>query len=268
MMDVEQLISLARKAGEAALDFYDSPKVEYKKDNSPVTQADLASEKIIIDGLSQISNFGILSEETVDDKTRLKHEYVWIIDPLDGTKDFIQKTGEFSIMVGLAKNGEPIMGVVYQPAHKKLCYAVKGKGSFICVDNGADKQLHVSSVSELQEGRLVVSRNHLSEEDAVHAKKMGLKNYVQAGSTGVKMCLIAQDEADLFFNTCVEMSEWDSCAPQIILTEAGGMVTGTDGKPLLYNKFEPKNEFGIVASNGILHEEILKVIIQEQQNNQ
>lgn len=260
MIEVEQLISFVKKAGESVLKFYDSPKVEYKKDNSPVTQADLASEKIILDGLSKISNFGILSEETVDDKRRLKQEYVWIVDPLDGTKDFIQKTGEFSIMVGLAKNGEPVMGVVYQPAYKKLCYAVKGKGSFARVDNGADKQLRVSSVEELQEGRLAVSRNHLSGKDAIYAEKMGLKDYVQVGSTGVKMCLIAQNEADLFFNTCAEMGEWDSCAPQMILTEAGGAVTGADGKPLSYNKSEPKNEFGIVASNGILHKKILEVI--------
>ncbi|MEA1925897.1 MAG: 3'(2'),5'-bisphosphate nucleotidase CysQ [Patescibacteria group bacterium] len=262
MIDIEQLISLVKKAGEAVLKFYDFPKVEYKEDNSPVTQADFASEKIILDSLSKISNFGILSEETTDDKKRLKQEYVWVVDPLDGTKDFIQKTGEFSIMVGLAKNGEPIMGVVYQPVCKKLCYAVKGKGSFIRADNGIDKQLRVSSINELQVSRLVVSRNHLSEKDAIYAEKMGLKNYVKAGSNGVKMCLIAQNKADLFFNTGTGMGEWDSCAPQIILTEAGGMVTGTDGRPLLYNKSEPKNKFGIVASNGILHKEILGVIIQ------
>lgn len=264
MIHITQLIDLAKTAGTEILKYYDAPKVQYKKGGSPVTEADLASEKLILEGLRQMaSGYGIISEEKEDDKSRLQKDYVWVVDPLDGTTDFIQKTGEFSVMIGLVHKGEPIMGVVYQPELEKMYYAEKGRGAFIFIGEGDDIRLRVSPVADISKGRLVVSRNHLSKEDRGHAKKMGLENYIQAGSNGIKMCLIAQGNADLFFNTWTGMGEWDSCAPQIILTEAGGMVTGIDGKPITYNNPDPVNRYGLVASNGILHKEILAIISEE-----
>lgn len=257
MITIRQLIEVVENAGEAAMEFYEDPDVYYKKDDSPLTKADLASEKALLDSLREFGDFGFLSEETADDRSRLEKEYVWIIDPLDGTVDFIQKTGEFSIMVGLVRKGEPIMGVVYQPSIEKMYFAEKGKGAFVHIGKGAEIKLLVSQVSDLKEARLVVSRNHLSKKDNASAIDMGLGNYVQAGSNGVKMCLIAQGNAELFFNTWSGFGEWDSCAPDIILTESGGKVTGTDGEPLRYNKEIPKSNRGIVASNGFLHQELI-----------
>ena len=261
MIHITQLIDLAQDAGTKALKYYDSPQVEYKEDDSPVTQADLASEKIILEGLRQMaSGYGIISEEMPDDKSRLQKDYVWVVDPLDGTTDFIKKTGEFSIMIGLVHKGQPIMGVVYQPVLEKMYYAERGRGAFILIGEGSDIKLQVSPVNELSKSRLVVSRNHLSSDDAKYAQEMGLKNYVQAGSNGIKMCLIAQGNADIFFNTWIGMGEWDSCAPQIILNEAGGIVTGVDGNQIIYNKPDPINHTGLVASNGILHKEVLNIL--------
>ncbi|MEA2006607.1 MAG: 3'(2'),5'-bisphosphate nucleotidase CysQ [Patescibacteria group bacterium] len=257
MITIRQLIEVVKEAGTAAMEFYDDPDVYYKKDDSPLTKADLASEKVLLDRLKEFGDFGFLSEESADDKSRLDKEYTWIIDPLDGTMDFIQKTGEFSVMVGLVKGGLPVMGVVYQPSIEKIYFAEKSKGAFVRIGQGAEIKLRVSQVSDLKEARLVVSRNHLSKRDSSVAIDMGLGNYVQAGSNGVKMCFIAQGNAELFFNSWTGFGEWDSCGPDLILRESGGVVTGMDGKPLKYNKEVPKSDRGIVASNGLLHDDII-----------
>ncbi len=257
MITIRELIEVVEIAGKATMEFYEDPDVYYKKDDSPLTKADLASERVLLESLKEFGDCGFLSEETKDDHSRLEKEYVWIIDPLDGTMDYIQKTGEFSIMVGLVLKGEPIMGVVYQPSIEKMYFAEKGKGAFVHIGKGAEIKMQVSKISSLNEARLVVSRNHLSKKDSVLAFNMGLGNYVQAGSNGVKMCLIAQGNAELFYNTWGGFGEWDSCAPNIILTESGGKVTGADGEPLTYNKEVPKSEHGIVASNGFLHQELI-----------
>ena len=123
--ELKEIINLVRKAGKKVLEIYqNAPKVYEKEDKSPVTEADFASEKIILSSLKKYS-YGILSEETKDNPSRLEKEKIWIIDPLDGTKYFLQKTGEFSIMVGLVYKKEPVLGVVYKPVDDKIYFATR-----------------------------------------------------------------------------------------------------------------------------------------------
>jgi len=261
--DVRAIVEIAKEAGAAAMRFYNDPQTTLKEDMSPVTRADLAADKALLEKLGKMGDFGILSEETYDDKARLDKEYVWIIDPIDGTADFIQKTGEFAVMVGLVKNGEPVMGVVHMPAVSRTYFAQKGKGAFVQDETGQESKIAVSKEKELSEARLVVSRNHLSEKDRAIATRIS-ENFVQSGSNGVKMCLIAEGKAEIFFNTGTGFGEYDGCAPQIILTEAGGKVSDVFGKPLNFNKKVPKLETGIAASNGLLHDELIAKISQKK----
>ncbi len=251
------VLDLVKEAGSRALEIYRSSfSVEYKADNSPITEADIAVNKMLVDGLEQYG-WPILSEELADSRERIGVPRVWIIDPVDGTKGFIDKEGDFSIMVGLAQEGHPIFGVVYQPTENKLYYAQKGKGSYL-VAGTQKKRLKVSDVSDVSDSRLVISRNHFSKEMKEQVEAIKPKKVVHIGSTGLKAALIAEEKADFFFSPTPHMGQWDLCAPHIILEEAGGKMTGICGQELVYNKEDVKNPYGVLATNGKLHKQILE----------
>ncbi|MFO7807245.1 MAG: 3'(2'),5'-bisphosphate nucleotidase CysQ [Candidatus Moraniibacteriota bacterium] len=255
------LKKIIQEAGEEILKYYKiNTEIETKKDNSPLTQADLASNEILSENLAE-TGYPVLSEEIADDKKRLASDRVWIIDPLDGTMDFIQETGEFSVMVGLVENGKPVLGAVYQPVSEDLFYAEQNKGAFWENTQSESKpqKIQVSGVKDPKNARMVVSRNHLKPQDQEIAEKLQVMEYKKTGSNGVKICLIARGEADFFINSGSGMGEWDSCAPEIILREAGGIVTDITGERLLYNKDNPINKKGLVASNGSFHDRILSI---------
>jgi len=259
MVESEQVIQVIKKAGKAILDLYHSDYAVYKKDDkSPVTEADILADKIIADGLASYG-YPILSEESADDLTRLTAERVWIVDSLDGTQDFLDKTDEFCVMIGLSEKGKAIAGWVYMPATDKLYYAKKGEGAYLQMGSSAPVQIHVSRQSDIHRAKLVVSRNHLSRPIEEAAKKLGVGEMVLCGSNGVKMGLVAEGKADLFFNPTDKFGQWDCCAPQIIVEEAGGRVSGIHGEALVYNGKEQKNPFGVIASNAILHGQVIGV---------
>jgi 3'(2'), 5'-bisphosphate nucleotidase len=260
---MKKIIEIVKKAGSAAMNFYDDPQVSLKEDLSPVTKADTASENVLLNELKQFGDCGFLSEESFDDKSRLDKKFIWIIDPLDGTSDFIQKTGEFSVMVGLVNNSEPILGIVHLPASNSTYFGQKGGGAYLMEGEKESRIIHVNMKNEISKASLVVSRNHLSKTDRIIAKEIS-NNFVQAGSNGVKMCKIAEGKVDLFFNTGTDFGEEDCCAPQVILTEAGGQVTDTNGKDLMYNKINPKLQHGIAASNGLLHDDLIDYILKRK----
>lgn len=240
--------------------FYDDPKIDYKENKTPVTEADLASEKVLLQALKPFG-YAILSEETEDDLNRLNSDRVWVIDPLDGTKDFIQKTGEFSVMVGLVENGRPVLGAVYQPADKKLFFAEKGKGAFVEINENQIEKLEVSNIEDTNQSRMVVSRNHLKQEDEKVGKDiLNIFSFEKCGSNGLKIGRIAEDKADFFINTTSKMGEWDFCGPEAILMEAGGKMTDINGNELIYNKENPRMLGGLVASNGKFHDKIIEAI--------
>ncbi len=211
--------------------------------------------KIILEEL-RVFDYGILSEETKEENDRLNKEKVWIIDPLDGTSDFVDRTGEFVIMIALAFCGEPVIGVVYQPTEQILYCAQTGKGAHI-EQTGQASKTAVSGVNELNQALMLNSRFHLSQDVIDFAEKFSIKQKT-CGSAGLKICLVASGKADLNINTSGKTSEYDICAADIILSEAGGKITDMAGQKFIYNKKDPRNLNGYAASNGLIHDKIIK----------
>lgn len=253
-------IKLAREAGGKILEYYGQPSSELdpKGPGNPLTKADLASEKIIIEGLGEFG-YGVLSEETTDDKSRLTQELVWIVDPMDGTSDFIDMTDDFCVMIGLSQKGKAVLGVVYHPTQDRLFFATKGQGAYMQVGQGDSVRLQVSERREWSEIRMVVSRNHLSELETRFSQEYGIQTK-PVGSVGLKSTIIANAEADLNFNPSRYTWEWDVCAPLIILEEAGGRLTDTKGEEFTFNKDNARNENGYLASNGRRHDDCISYI--------
>ncbi len=256
--DLEEIINLVKQAGEKVLEIYQRKfKVYEKEDKSPITEADFASEKIILSGLKKYG-YGILSEESKDDSSRLKKERVWIIDPLDGTQGFLRKTGEFSIMVGLVEKGESILGVVYKPVDDKMFFVEKEKGAYLKETSKPLKRLKVSSTSCLSDANFVFSRSHLGDLEKKFIQNYKISRVIYMGSIGIKLGLIAEGKVEGYFAMSTKTCQWDICAPKIILKEAGGKVTDIEGKHAIYNRWQVRNLDGIVASNGKIHTQIIE----------
>ncbi len=248
-------ILAAKEAGDEIMKHYAVTDFETKADGSPVTIADTRSNKILTEHLAS-TGIAILSEESVGIPLPYP-EHLWIIDPLDGTKDFIKKNGDFSVMVGLIENGRPVLGVVYAPAHKTLYYAVKGDGAFVERD-GIIKKLAVSERSE-KDLRLIRSVNHFTPRMEAVGEKLSA-TFHPHGSIGIKAGLVGEDLGDFFFSWG-NLGEWDVCAPEIILIEAGGTVTDCFGNLLSYGTTDHKIEHGLVFSNGACHSRVLEAIV-------
>jgi 3'(2'), 5'-bisphosphate nucleotidase len=257
----DKVIELAREAGQEALGYYrENYSIEEKKDNSPVTEADLASEEILIDGLKN-TGYGIVAEETglVEGD---KEDLYWIVDPLDGTQDFIDKTGEFSIMVGLLVEGEPQFGVVFAPAQEKLWYAAKGKGAYL-LEDGKETEISVAGKKNLEDYELIASRNHFSETDKRVARELGVSEVTRMGSLGIKFCSIAEGRADLAYYTTDKLGIWDCCAPHVILEEAGGRAFDVYGGELQYDLGGKRMDKGVIGIGGEAHEKVVGTLEAE-----
>jgi 3'(2'), 5'-bisphosphate nucleotidase len=252
---------LAREAATIVNTFYiGSSEVRYKTDDEPVTEADRSANQHIVSRLrARFPKDGLLSEESKDDLMRLECERVWIVDPLDGTKEFIARNGEFSVMIGLAIGGKPAMGVVMQPANYLLYGGAVGHGAFL-VEDGERIDLSVSHFMDTSSMVMVSSRSHRQQiVDRIRATLHITRERV-SGSVGLKVGLIARRLADLYIHPSPGCKEWDLCAPQALLEAAGGCMTDCWGNALRYNKRDVRAHNGIVATNGTLHEEILDVV--------
>lgn len=192
------------EAGDAVLRYYKGGyTVTLKEDKNPVTEADLASHDILASGLPKCKERPVMSEEDYD-KSIVNTSDVWLIDPLDGTKDFINKTGDFSVMVALMEHGEPIAGFVYVPLSQKFYYAMKGKGSFL-EDNGVITRLQVSSEKDVRKQHMFMSRFHLRDPELRLKDSLAITNVRQMGSSGLKICAIAEGSAHIYLNTSIIM---------------------------------------------------------------
>ncbi len=249
---------IAREAATIINTFYiGSSEVRYKTDDEPVTEADRSANLHILARLhSRYPEDGVLSEESKDDQSRLKKERVWIIDPLDGTREFIARNGEFSIMVGLAIGGKPVLGVVMQPATGLLYAGAQGLGAYL-LEDGERVPLTVSSVDQISHMVLVSSRSHRQQIVDRMRKVMRINTERTSGSVGLKVGLVARRLADLYVHPSPGCKEWDLCAPHAIMEAAGGRMTDCWGNPLRYNKRDVRGHNGLVASNGICHDEIV-----------
>jgi 3'(2'), 5'-bisphosphate nucleotidase len=251
MLDIAKKAAL--KAWKEIIKIYKwNFEIEIKEDNSPVTIADKLANKIIIDELTQ-TNLPILSEENKDNLDRLKSEYLWIIDPVDWTKDFIRKTWEFSIMIWLVKNWKPILWVVCVPTKNKLYFAEKWKWSYL-EENWIIKKLTIDSNNQ----KILISRNHTTEIELKLIKDLWFKS-IACWSIWVKLWLIAEWLAWNYINLYNKLKEWDTCAPEIILTEAWWKVTDINWENLIYNKKENYHNW-CISTNIKLHNNIINKI--------
>ena len=260
-VELETALSLAREAGTKVLAFYALEIIAEEKlgiDNfaEPVTIADRESSRIIVEGLkAQFPNDFVLSEEEPDDPaSRTKSNRVWITDPIDGTWGFLKKDGDFAIQIGLAIGGEPVVGVVYLPAHERLYYASKDGGSFVVTGDGEPVRLETSQEADFSKMNLAVSRNHRSPKISRIVREFGLNSEIQKGSVGLKVGLIAEAICDLYIHLSPRTKFWDTCGPQVILEEAGGRLTDLFGEPIRYEIADVQNHGGILAANGVAHE--------------
>ena len=236
----EDLINIAKVAGDKIMEVYDSGDfdIKEKEDDSPVTIADKKANEIICSRLLKLyPDIPIISEEELETpySIRKNYDYCWIIDPLDGTKDFINKNGEFTVNIALVKEGKPILGIVHLPAHEKTYWGLKNEGAF-CEFKSNITPIKVSTFNLKQENlRVVCSRSHFNQETADFIDTLNRPQKISIGSS-LKFLLLAEGNAELYprLGPC---SEWDTAAPQIIIEEAGGklFIFGTEN-PLVYNK--------------------------------
>ncbi len=252
---------LAREAGAIVRTFYQvSPNIRWKDPTEPVTEADRAVNAYLVKQLAQVfPQDGILAEESKDDLARLQKPRVWIIDPLDGTVEFIARNGEFCIMIGLAVEGAPVAGVVYQPIDDVLYGAARGIGAFV-EEFGERYRLRVSREASIERFRLVVSRSHRAPLVDTIIARAGIQKVRSVGSVGLKIGLIARRKAECYVHPNPGTKEWDTCAPDIILREAGGIMTDCWNRLLRYNQPDVVRRFGLLASNAAAHAQLTEVV--------
>lgn len=254
------LTGVARAAGAAAMAHYGRAASVAKADSSPVTDADYASNAVLVDGIRRLCpGDAILSEESQDSPDRLVARRVWIVDPLDGTREFLAQNGEFSVMLGLVEDGEPVVGIVYLPAGDVLYSAWSGGGAW--VERG-DRR--VALQREAMDGgslRLVGSRSHADPLLTRMQAALGITDVLPCGSVGVKCGRIAEGSRDVYLHPVPYLKEWDTCAPEAILRAAGGEITDCRGDRLRYNKANPTQPHGIVACAPGALERVLMAIV-------
>lgn len=233
---LKEVKEIARDAGVAIIDIYQSDDfdVQKKADDSPLTKADLAAHNIICEGLRALeTQYPVISEESSDiSREQRKHwcRY-WLVDPLDGTKEFIKRNGEFTVNIALIEKGVPILGVVYAPALDAMYTGERDRGAFL-----NDKAISVA-MQEPETLRVVGSRSHPSQETTDWLDALGKPYEMLAVGSSLKFCLVAEGKADIY-PRLGPTSEWDTAAAHAVLSAAGGDVLTLNGEPLLYNQKE------------------------------
>jgi 3'(2'), 5'-bisphosphate nucleotidase len=233
---IEPIVALAEDAGRAILEVYSTDfEVQSKTDESPLTQADLASHHCIAAGLEKLTpDMPVISEESglPDFEERGAWQRYWLIDPLDGTKEFVNRNGEFTVNIALIDNHRPVFGVVHVPVHKKTYVGCEGVGAELRDNDAAPQAIRVAASSELPV-RVVGSRSHRGASLDAYLQALGDHDMVPMGSS-LKFCVVAEGGADIY-PRLGPTSEWDTAAAQAVVEQAGGRVVTLDGKPMQYN---------------------------------
>jgi 3'(2'), 5'-bisphosphate nucleotidase len=244
-MDIQKLTNLLEiakkaslKAGEAILKIYETEdfSVEHKKDDSPLTKADKAAHLVIMSFLEG-TDIPVLSEEGRDIpySERKNWKYLWIVDPLDGTKEFIKRNGEFTVNIALVRDGQPILGVVYAPVMDKLYYGAEGLSAFLQYQGNQTELLNAKTLDLNKRGiKVVASRSHLNDETREFLEQLNHPEIVSMGSS-LKFMMLAEHKADVYPRFAPTM-EWDTAAAHAILCQLGREVVDPEGTSLIYNK--------------------------------
>ena len=252
---------LARMAGKAILEVYASPfEVRYKRPNDPVTDADLKAQDIIVERLlREFPCDGIVSEERPVPEEARQQPRVWYVDPLDGTGEFVARTGEFSVIIGLLEQGLPKLGVIYRPVGEVLYVGVCDEAAWI-ITGDTRKRTWVSTAAPPHPVRLAVSRSHRHPAIDPIVSRLGKVVEIACGSVGAKIGLLLSGQADAYVEPSPYTSKWDVCGVEAILRGAGGFMSDMAGGPMRYDQAEIKNPRGFVATNRACHGDVLAAI--------
>ena len=256
--ELEVAEAIAREAGELVMGYYRGDyEIDLKDGKDPVTEADRVANNHIVSRLrDEFPDDAIVAEESSDEASAaVGASRIWMVDPMDGTKEFIKHTDEFAVMVGLVVDGRPQVGVVNQPATRTLYRGVVGEGAESDID-GKVAAMTVSERNAPADLRLICSRSHLPEIVREMMENLGITELLRSGSVGLKIGRIATDTCDLYLHPSIGTKLWDACAPEAILTAAGGALTDFDGNAVQYDPLHLHNERGLLASNGVIHAEL------------
>jgi 3'(2'), 5'-bisphosphate nucleotidase len=235
-LPLDDLLQLARQAGDAILQIYNTDfDVEHKQDNSPLTAADLAAHRVIVSTLERLTpDIPVLSEESskIPFETRQQWQRYWLIDPLDGTREFVKRNGEFTVNIALIEDHQPTFGVVYAPVLDRIYYGARNQGAWKQEGEQAVEEIRVAA-QRRQPTLVAGSRSHAGDSLLRYLENLGDHELVSMGSS-LKLCLVAEGKADLY-PRLGPTSEWDTAAAQAVVEAAGGRVTTLDLEPLSYN---------------------------------
>ncbi|HUW00469.1 MAG TPA: 3'(2'),5'-bisphosphate nucleotidase CysQ [Gallionella sp.] len=260
---MQQVVAIAHRAGAAIMEVYRSGETgeTSKADDSPLTLADLAAHRIIVEALTRLTpDTPILSEEAADIAYPVRSQWTryWLVDPLDGTREFIKRNGEFTVNIALIENGEPVMGVVYAPVPDVCYYGAPGAGAFVRRGNAATQPITVKPLAAGETIRVVASRSHSDARTEALLKQLGDYQCISMGSS-LKLCLVAEGTAH-FYPRLGPTMEWDTAAAHAVVNAAGGIVCNMAGNELHYNKVDLHNpEFLVLPAADRVLSALLKL---------
>jgi len=260
--ELEAAARIAREAAVLVRGYHGKRMViESKAGGEPVTEADRAASALIVERLhAAFPKDVILSEEIPDSGARLGKRRVWMVDPIDGTSDFILGEVGFVVMIGLAVEGRPMVGAVAHPLSEKVYGGIVGVGAWVEEADGVRAPLRTSTIDAPPGIRLVASKTHRTPRIDRIKRALQIEDEINVGSVGLKIGLVSRAERDLYVYTGGRTKIWDTCGPEAILLGAGGRMTDVDGEPLIYDRQDLYNRRGIVASNGPLHPFVIKTL--------
>lgn len=262
MQLISEIVAIAKLAGQAIMQVYSVPatRVTDKADHSPLTEADLASHRIICEQLAQLTpDIPVLSEESaaVSFAQRKAWTRYWLVDPLDGTKEFIKRNGEFTVNIALIQQGEPILGVVYAPVLDVCYYAERGSGAYVQRGIHAAQLIKARAHVAGEAVKVVASRSHSDARTAALLDTLGHCETISMGSS-LKLCLVAEGAAH-FYPRLGPTMEWDTAAAHAVVNEAGGTVCGHEADELIYNKADLHNpEFFVFARADTIYKQVMR----------
>jgi 3'(2'), 5'-bisphosphate nucleotidase len=256
--DLDRLASIARDAGRGILRIYESDfHVDYKGPGDPVTDADREANALICGRLAaEFPGAAIVAEESAAELYAgyREHSHIFFVDPLDGTREYVAKNGQFVVMIGLVVGDVATLGVVYAPTTGTLWCGERGVGAFRVGPDGSEQPIRVSDVAKPEDARVTVSRSRRSERLKRTLLGLGARQVVPMGSAGLKGALVAEADVDGYVALGVAGKFWDACAMDALVSAAGGRVSDLAGKPFDYRAGELELTRGVLAANPLLHD--------------
>ncbi len=264
--ELQIALEAARKAGDLILRDYDSFVPIPNAPATISTQTDRDSQETILRHLrAAFPGDALCAEEstpTLQAASRTGRR-MWIVDPIDGTRGFAMKNGEFSVMIGLVEEGHIVVGVVLEPVQDRVTYATRGSGCWVRNGAGDPRPCRVTETSNLSDSILVKSHSKPGAKSRT-VEAIAPAKVVETYSAGVKLALVARGEVDLYVNTYPRFADWDICAGHLLVTEAGGKVSTLAGKEIRYCQPDHVQEGGLLATNGRVHDQAVRLLTEAQ----